>query len=231
MISEPYFHQPVVVDEISCFQDFVIDTYITEDRGSGRNEDQICSCIHRNQPQKQIDYQELSNEMFHSTDSNNNQHDSQEPTSLAETSWDAAQNETIQFGLSSSIQASSFSNNSPGSSDCQVTMNSNTSPEIVCFNTSRNRVSSLDSNENQDDDPNNGFNSNIKLYISKRNERERSRVRNVNNAYDNLKLRLPVDPERLNKRMSKVEILRLAIEYIRNMRMILDEMDSDRAQI
>lgn len=62
---------------------------------------------------------------------------------------------------------------------------------------------------------------NLEQYISKRNERERSRVRNVNDAFDNLKNSLPLDVEKMSKRMSKVEILRTAIGYIRNLEQVL----------
>lgn len=62
---------------------------------------------------------------------------------------------------------------------------------------------------------------NLEQYISKRNERERSRVRNVNDAFDNLKNSLPSETERPTKRMSKVEILRTAISYIRNLEEVL----------
>ena len=47
----------------------------------------------------------------------------------------------------------------------------------------------------------------------RRNERERYRVRMVNEAYDALRERLP--PPLCSKRMSKVETLRGAIDYIR----------------
>jgi hypothetical protein len=62
---------------------------------------------------------------------------------------------------------------------------------------------------------------NLEQYISKRNERERSRVRNVNDAFDHLKNSLPLDVEKMSKRMSKVEILRTAIGYIRNLEQVL----------
>jgi len=62
---------------------------------------------------------------------------------------------------------------------------------------------------------------NLEQYISKRNERERSRVRNVNDAFENLKNSLPLDVDKLTKRMSKVEILRSAISYIRDLEDIL----------
>ncbi|KAE9547012.1 hypothetical protein FO519_009776 [Halicephalobus sp. NKZ332] len=57
--------------------------------------------------------------------------------------------------------------------------------------------------------------------IWRRNERERYRVRCVNDAYDNLRQVLPFDEE--EKRLSKVETLRLAIIYIKHLdRMLLE---------
>lgn len=71
---------------------------------------------------------------------------------------------------------------------------------------------------------------NLEQYISKRNERERSRVRNVNDAFDHLKFSLPLDVEKLGKRMSKVEILRSAIGYIRNLENLLSSKEKLSAQ-
>ena len=65
------------------------------------------------------------------------------------------------------------------------------------------------------------FGINLEQYISKRNERERSRVRNVNDAFDHLKHSLPLEPDKLSKRVSKVEILRQAISYIRDLEEVL----------
>jgi achaete-scute complex protein len=53
-------------------------------------------------------------------------------------------------------------------------------------------------------------------FVRRRNERERDRVKCVNEGYTVLKEHLPI--ERKNKRVSKVEILRFAIDYIRKRR-------------
>lgn len=71
---------------------------------------------------------------------------------------------------------------------------------------------------------------NLEQYISKRNERERSRVRNVNDAFDNLKNSLPLDMEKLSKRMSKVEILRTAINYIKSLEEVLGCKEQQQQQ-
>ncbi|XP_046395067.1 helix-loop-helix protein 6-like [Ischnura elegans] len=54
--------------------------------------------------------------------------------------------------------------------------------------------------------------------VRKRNERERERVRSVNEGFERLKRCLPADVETKRKAgMSKVEVLREAIVYIRNL--------------
>ena len=56
-------------------------------------------------------------------------------------------------------------------------------------------------------------------FIRRRNERERERVRNVNEGYARLREHLPMDnPE---KRLSKVETLRHAIKYIKDLQEVL----------
>ena len=57
-------------------------------------------------------------------------------------------------------------------------------------------------------------------FIRKRNERERIRVRHVNEGYARLREHLPNEPT--EKRMSKVETLRAAIRYIRRLEMLLE---------
>ena len=57
-------------------------------------------------------------------------------------------------------------------------------------------------------------------FIRKRNERERIRVRHVNEGYARLREHLPNEPT--EKRMSKVETLRAAIRYIRRLETLLD---------
>lgn len=58
-------------------------------------------------------------------------------------------------------------------------------------------------------------------FIRKRNERERMRVRTVNEGYARLRDHLPVEIS--EKRMSKVETLRAAIKYIKHLQEILEE--------
>lgn len=56
-------------------------------------------------------------------------------------------------------------------------------------------------------------------FIRKRNERERLRVRNVNEGYARLRDHLPLEPT--EKRLSKVETLRGAIKYIKLLQTVL----------
>ncbi|NXU65910.1 ASCL3 protein, partial [Horornis vulcanius] len=56
-------------------------------------------------------------------------------------------------------------------------------------------------------------------FIRKRNERERQRVKCVNEGYARLRHHLP--KEYLEKRLSKVETLRAAIKYIRYLQSVL----------
>ncbi|KHJ93369.1 Helix-loop-helix DNA-binding domain protein, partial [Oesophagostomum dentatum] len=55
--------------------------------------------------------------------------------------------------------------------------------------------------------------------VWKRNERERYRVRCVNNGYEALRRHLPVSDT--EKRISKVDTLRLAIRYIKHLEAVL----------
>uniref|UniRef100_A0A3B4X1Y5 BHLH domain-containing protein n=1 Tax=Seriola lalandi dorsalis TaxID=1841481 RepID=A0A3B4X1Y5_SERLL len=57
-------------------------------------------------------------------------------------------------------------------------------------------------------------------FIRKRNERERHRVRCVNEGYARLREHLPQEFE--DKRLSKVETLRAAIDYIKHLQSLLD---------
>uniref|UniRef100_A0A914YPJ3 BHLH domain-containing protein n=1 Tax=Panagrolaimus superbus TaxID=310955 RepID=A0A914YPJ3_9BILA len=67
---------------------------------------------------------------------------------------------------------------------------------------------------------------NVGTTVWKRNERERYRVRCVNEAYELLRECLPFDED--EKRLSKVESLRLSIIYIRHLEAIL--LDERHAQ-
>ncbi|XP_060886231.1 achaete-scute homolog 4-like [Labrus mixtus] len=57
-------------------------------------------------------------------------------------------------------------------------------------------------------------------FIRKRNERERHRVRCVNEGYARLREHLPHEFE--DKRLSKVETLRAAVDYIKHLQSLLD---------
>ncbi|CAL1540726.1 unnamed protein product [Lymnaea stagnalis] len=61
-------------------------------------------------------------------------------------------------------------------------------------------------------------------FIRRRNERERERVRCVNEGYERLKQHLP--PEvKVQRRLSKVETLRKAIKYIRKLQQLLQDAE------
>ncbi|XP_053398163.1 achaete-scute homolog 3-like [Mercenaria mercenaria] len=62
--------------------------------------------------------------------------------------------------------------------------------------------------------------------IRRRNERERERVRNVNEGYIRLKEHLPIKNK--DKRISKVETLRGAIRYIKYLQTLLGEEEDSR---
>lgn len=62
-------------------------------------------------------------------------------------------------------------------------------------------------------------------FIQKRNERERQRVRCVNQGYAKLRERLP--GHSADKRLSKVETLRAAIRYIKYLQDTLEEKTPD----
>ncbi|KAM9845655.1 achaete-scute homolog 5-like [Aulostomus maculatus] len=69
-------------------------------------------------------------------------------------------------------------------------------------------------------------------FIRKRNERERHRVRCVNEGYARLREHLPQEFE--DKRLSKVETLRAAIEYIKHLQSLLElsgmEIEDERSR-
>ena len=65
-------------------------------------------------------------------------------------------------------------------------------------------------------------------FIRKRNERERMRVRTVNEGYARLRDHLPLEVS--EKRMSKVETLRAAIKYIKYLQELLDEAGTKESE-
>lgn len=60
--------------------------------------------------------------------------------------------------------------------------------------------------------------------VSRRNERERKRVKMVNMGFETLRQHVPVG--RKNKKMSKVETLRSAVQYIKQLQEMLETHDS-----
>ncbi|XP_078403985.1 achaete-scute homolog 1-like [Cetorhinus maximus] len=60
--------------------------------------------------------------------------------------------------------------------------------------------------------------------VARRNERERNRVKLVNLGFQTLRQHVPNGAA--NKKMSKVETLRSAVEYIRALQQLLDEHDA-----
>lgn len=59
--------------------------------------------------------------------------------------------------------------------------------------------------------------------VARRNARERNRVKQVNNGFDVLRSHIPTAAK--NKKMSKVDTLRHAVEYIRNLKKMVKEQD------
>ena len=60
--------------------------------------------------------------------------------------------------------------------------------------------------------------------VSRRNERERNRVKMVNNGFETLREHVPTG--RKNKKMSKVETLRAAVDYIKQLQEVLEDNDA-----
>ncbi|XP_013794653.1 achaete-scute homolog 1b-like [Limulus polyphemus] len=65
--------------------------------------------------------------------------------------------------------------------------------------------------------------------VARRNERERNRVRMVNMGFATLKQHVPNGAK--NKKMSKVETLRAAVEYIKQLQQLLSEQDNSVATL
>ena len=62
-----------------------------------------------------------------------------------------------------------------------------------------------------------------KTFVRRRNERERARVRSVNEGFERLRAHLPYESDgNKQRRLSKVETLQYAIQYIQHLQSILD---------
>jgi len=62
--------------------------------------------------------------------------------------------------------------------------------------------------------------------VARRNERERNRVKLVNEGFDELRKKVPFLPDR--KKLSKVEILRCAMLYIGDLKGIIEDYDNNQ---
>jgi achaete-scute complex protein len=62
--------------------------------------------------------------------------------------------------------------------------------------------------------------------IARRNERERNRVKTINSTFSKLRAHLPCSSSSKSKKLSKVQILRAAIQYINQLANILEAQDS-----
>ncbi|KAK6169966.1 hypothetical protein SNE40_018475 [Patella caerulea] len=69
-----------------------------------------------------------------------------------------------------------------------------------------------------------GYNAPKAGAVSRRNERERNRVKLVNNGFEVLREHVPCIKK--NKKLSKVETLRRAVEYIKRLQQMIDDSDS-----
>ncbi|XP_028516865.1 achaete-scute homolog 1a-like [Exaiptasia diaphana] len=59
--------------------------------------------------------------------------------------------------------------------------------------------------------------------VARRNERERNRVRLVNDGFSSLRQHIPYFPDK--KKLSKVETLRCAVSYIKHLQRLIEEHD------
>jgi len=64
--------------------------------------------------------------------------------------------------------------------------------------------------------------------VARRNERERNRVKQVNDGFAALRKKVPFLPDK--KKLSKVEILRYAMMYIRDLKDIVDDHDCNNKE-
>jgi len=64
--------------------------------------------------------------------------------------------------------------------------------------------------------------------VARRNERERNRVKQVNDGFAALRKKVPFLPDK--KKLSKVEILRYAMMYIRDLKDMVDDHDCNNKE-
>lgn len=67
------------------------------------------------------------------------------------------------------------------------------------------------------------------IAVARRNERERNRVKQVNDGFDALRKKVPFLPDK--KKLSKVEILRCAMMYINDLKCVVEEFDHNNSHL
>ena len=65
--------------------------------------------------------------------------------------------------------------------------------------------------------------------VARRNERERNRVKQVNDGFNELRKKIPYIPEK--KKFSKVEILRFAMTYIKELQGLIEETSKEDGKL
>ena len=64
--------------------------------------------------------------------------------------------------------------------------------------------------------------------MARRNERERNRVKQVNDGFNELRKKIPYIPDK--KKFSKVEILRFAMTYIKELQGLIEETSKEEGK-
>lgn len=114
----------------------------------------------------------------------------------------------------------------------------------ISHSSSSSRLNNDESYENDDDDDdddeldtyvnrNKGGRKQVKVGTTKRNARERNRVRFINNCFEVLREHIPfeiVHNEKKSRKLSKVETLKYAALYIRQLGELLDKSSSSSSQ-
>ena len=80
-------------------------------------------------------------------------------------------------------------------------------------------IEEIEDEQEQQMERNRGGRKQIKVGTTRRNARERNRVRHINNCFEILRQHIP--HEKHNKKLSKVDTLKSAMMYIENLRQLL----------
>lgn len=82
----------------------------------------------------------------------------------------------------------------------------------------------IEEEEEEQIERNRGGRKQVKIGTTRRNARERNRVRHINNCFEILRQHIP--HEKHNKKLSKVDTLKSAMIYIENLRQLLQSTTS-----